>query len=207
MLELLPFHSQADRETMKIFLPLCGKSGDLIHLYNLGHSVLGLEGVHYVAESAFKDNGLDFTKTRVPEIDGFRLATPDGRLVIYACDLFRMTPEVLGPVDTIFDRGSFEAILEVDRPKYVALMKAVLAPKFRIVLNGYEYDNSKFPGPPRHVDRRVVQELYGMLEKAFFSKLTVKAIKVLFSQVSLRQWRSWRRVMLGREPKFSVWTR
>eukprot|EP00095_Tigriopus_kingsejongensis_P003121 maker-scaffold366_size194251-snap-gene-0.21 protein:Tk03121 transcript:maker-scaffold366_size194251-snap-gene-0.21-mRNA-1 annotation:"thiopurine s-methyltransferase-like" len=149
------------RDSMTIFLPLCGKSGDLIFLYREGHSVIGLEGVPYVVESFFKENKLEYSKEVVPAIDGFKYQTPDGRLKIYACDIFKMRPDVIGSVDTIFDRGSFEAILVEDRPRYLDLMAKILAPKFRIILNGYEYDNSVFKGPPRHVDHKVIEEMYG----------------------------------------------
>lgn len=74
-----------------------------------------------------------------------------------------MDPNVMGKVDAVFDRGSFEAIYEEDRPRYLELMAKILAPKFRIILNGYEYDNTVFKGPPRHVDHKVVQDMYGKI--------------------------------------------
>ncbi|TRY67109.1 hypothetical protein TCAL_07645 [Tigriopus californicus] len=153
------------RDNLTIFVPLCGKSGDLIYLYKQGFSVIGLEGVHCVVESFFKDHDLEYKKEVLPEIKGFKYETLDGQLKIFSCDIFEMQPGVMGQVDAVFDRGSFEAILEEDRPRYMDLMTKILATKFRIILNGYEYDNTVFKGPPRHVDHKVVEEMYGNLGK------------------------------------------
>lgn len=153
------------RENLTIFVPLCGKSGDLLFLYKQGFNVIGLEGVTWVVESFFTENALECHKEVVPEIDGFKYETQDGRLKVFSCDIFNMDPNVMGKVDAVFDRGSFEAIYEEDRPRYLELMAKILAPKFRIILNGYEYDNTVFKGPPRHVDHKVVQDMYGNLGK------------------------------------------
>lgn len=58
---------------MRIFLPLCGKAGDLFWLYQQGHTVIGLEGVPCVVHSIFTDHNLDYVKTTIDEINGFVL--------------------------------------------------------------------------------------------------------------------------------------
>ena len=57
---------------MRIFLPLCGKSHDLLWLYQQGHTVLGVEGVPFVVEQLFRENKLDYEKTSMPNIAGWR---------------------------------------------------------------------------------------------------------------------------------------
>jgi len=138
------------------------KGGDLIWLYNEGQNVTGLEGVPYVAEAAFTENNIPYTKKIVPDIAGgcVLFTSEDGRLRIFACDLFSITPEALGEVEHVYDRGSFEAIDIDDRSKYVELMFKLFGPTFRVVLNGYEYDGTVFDGPPRCVLREQVRRLY-----------------------------------------------
>jgi hypothetical protein len=72
-----------------------------------------------------------------------------------------MKPEIMGKFEAIFDRGSFEAINEKDREPYSDFIFKILAPEFRIILNGYEYNSDVFKGPPRNVNREEVYKLFG----------------------------------------------
>jgi hypothetical protein len=74
-------------------------------LYQQGHTVLGVEGVPFVVEQFFRESKLEFDKVAMPQINGWRFRTKDGRLTVYACDFFLMTPELMGPVDAVYDGG------------------------------------------------------------------------------------------------------
>ncbi len=43
-------------------------------------------------------------KEEVKEIGGFKFSSKDGRLVVFACDFFKITSEQLGNVDAVYDR-------------------------------------------------------------------------------------------------------
>ena len=60
-----------DKDKLKILFPLCGKSLDLVHCYNQGHIVVGIEGVPMAIEELFKNGGLKFERTFCDAIDGF----------------------------------------------------------------------------------------------------------------------------------------
>jgi len=145
---------------VRFFVPLCGKAGDLMHLYQAGHTVTGVEGVPFVVEQFFRENKLQFEKTSMPEIQGWRFRTKDGKLTIFACDFFNLTPELVGQVDAVFDRGALGAIAVQDRPGYVKLMQRMIGDDFRYVLDAYEYDDSLFQGPPRNLPRDEVFNLF-----------------------------------------------
>ena len=49
-------------KSVRFFLPLCGKAGDLLYLYNEGHTVTGVEGVPFVVEQFFRENKLEYEK-------------------------------------------------------------------------------------------------------------------------------------------------
>ena len=103
--------------------------------------------------------------------------TKDGRLCIYACDYFSLTPALVGEVDAVYDRGSLGAINVTDRPAYVKLMQQIVGKDFRwnvqtcnqkfnsihfrYVLNAHEYDDTMFQGPPRNLPRDEVFNLFG----------------------------------------------
>jgi len=150
----------AGSSNCKIFLPLCGKAGDLMYLYKEGHTVTGVEGVPFVVEQFFRENKLDYEKISMPEIKGWKFKTKDGRLCIYACDYFSLTPSLVGEMDAVYDRGALEAINVGDRPGYVKLMQQIIGKNFRYVLNAYEYDDSMFQGPPRNLPRDEVFNLF-----------------------------------------------
>ena len=62
----------AGAASCRFFLPLCGKAPDLLHLYNLGHTVTGVEGVPFVVEQFFRESKLDYEKISMPEIKGWK---------------------------------------------------------------------------------------------------------------------------------------
>ena len=64
-------------------------------------------------------------------LQGGRYSTPDGRITIFACDLFDVTPEMVGKVDAIWDRGSFVALSFETRPRYAALLRRLVGDSFR----------------------------------------------------------------------------
>jgi len=145
---------------IRIFLPLCGKAGDLMWLYKAGHTVLGVEGVPFVVEQFFRENKVEHEKTYMQDINGWKFKSKDGRLTVYACDFFRLTPGILGPIDAVYDRGALEAITPQDRQQYVQVMRQLLGPQFRYILNAYEYDDTLFQGPPRNLPRDEVFNLF-----------------------------------------------
>ena len=57
---------------IRIFLPLCGKAGDLNWLYQAGHTVLGVEGVPFVVEQFFRENKIEHEKTSMQDINGWK---------------------------------------------------------------------------------------------------------------------------------------
>jgi len=145
---------------VRFFMPLCGKAGDMMHLYQAGHTVTGVEGVPFVVEQFFRENKLDFVKTSMPDIKGWRFQTKDGKLTIYACDYFNLTRDLVGQVDAVFDRGALGAVAVQDRLAYVKLMQQLVGQDFRYVLDAYEYDDSLFQGPPRNLPRDEVFNLF-----------------------------------------------
>jgi len=149
------------QDKIRIFLPMCGKAGDLMWLYNQGHTVLGVEGVPFVVDQFFRESKLEHDKAPLENgINGWRYKSKDGRMTILACDFFQLTPNMLGPIDAVYDRGALEAINPTDRVNYVTVMKSLLGQEFRYVLNGYEYDDTIFQGPPRNLPRDEVLTLF-----------------------------------------------
>jgi len=146
---------------VRVLLPLCGKAGCLLHLYNAGHTVVGIEGVESIVEEFFKENKLPVVKSDIPTVKGSRYSTPDNRLTIFACDLFDISSELVGDVDAVWDRGSFVALSFEARPRYVALLKSLVGKSFRYLLQAWEYDKTLYPGPPHSVTVSDMETFFG----------------------------------------------
>jgi thiopurine S-methyltransferase len=87
--------------------------------------------------------------------------TKDGRLEIFICDMMELNPAKFGKFDLIWDRGSLVAINPKDRVKYANIIKGVIGPQTRYLLNAVMYEQSRYPGPPMSVTHEVINELYG----------------------------------------------
>lgn len=85
----------------RVFMPLCGKSNDMLWLLSMGYQVVGVELSQLAVGSFFTDNGLQPSERRqgdfwVNEIDG---------LQIFCGDFFALHPTDLGEIDAVYDRG------------------------------------------------------------------------------------------------------
>ena len=56
---------------MRFLFPLCGKSRDLIWVYEKGYSVIGIEAVAAVVEALYNESNISFTKRYRTDIDGW----------------------------------------------------------------------------------------------------------------------------------------
>lgn len=127
----------------RVFVPLAGKSLDLVWLARAGHPVIGIE----------------LSAVAVAE---FQAEHPNESTIDLRCgDFFDLTPDTLGPVDAIFDRASLVALPPAMRRDYAAHITALSRPGTRSLLVTMEYDQSQMRGPPHAVLEREVQALYG----------------------------------------------
>ncbi len=140
----------------KVFVPLCGKSLDLLWLLGEGHSVVGVELSSIAVEAFFNENDLNPTVT---ETDHFHLWQCE-ELTIYCGDLFNLPPEALADVDALFDRASLVALPPEMRRRYVDFLMTHLHPSAAILLVSMEYDESERTGPPFNVTEEEVRALY-----------------------------------------------
>ncbi len=139
----------------RIFVPLCGKSLDLIWLAKQGHQVIGIELSHLAVEAFFSENQL---KVERHQVGGLELWQSE-KISLFCGDFFELTAETLGQVDAVYDRASLIALPPAMRQDYAAKMAelAQSAPKLLVTL---EYEQSKMDGPPFSVSEDEVRALY-----------------------------------------------
>lgn len=112
----------------RVFVPLCGKSLDMIWLAQQGHEVLGVELSPVAVEDFFRENGLQPVKRQAGQ---FTLWS-HGKLGILCGDYFALTADDIGIFDTVYDRAALTALPENVRGLYVAQLGR-LVPKSAVV--------------------------------------------------------------------------
>ncbi|RYZ01742.1 MAG: thiopurine S-methyltransferase [Myxococcales bacterium] len=151
---LVEHHERVLGGTIRVLVPLCGKSADLEWLVIQGHEVVGIELSELAARAFFDERHL--TAERV-EHAGF-IEYRRGALSIFVGDFFAATPELTGYCDGVYDRAALIALPAELRARYAAHLPTVLAPKARALLITLHYDAEG--GPPFDVSPAEVARLY-----------------------------------------------
>ena len=139
-----------------VFVPLCGKSLDMIYLSEMGYSVIGVELSHLGVEQFFKHNNLQFN---IIETDGFSIYQSE-RIKIYCGDYFTLNAKHLSSVSAVFDRASLIA-LEFDlREKYAQHLTDIIPFDARVLLLTLIYPQHQMSGPPYSVTHSEVESLF-----------------------------------------------
>ncbi len=137
-----------------MFVPLCGKSEDLIWLASKHDSVQGVELSKIAVRSFFSEHF--YTPTVIP-VNGQHELYQFDELSIYTGDYFTAPVE---PVDIIYDRAALIALPEDMRESYVERLLSLLKPGGRILLVTLDYQQSEMSGPPFSVPEYEVEQLF-----------------------------------------------
>jgi thiopurine S-methyltransferase len=140
-----------------VFVPLCGKSRDMIWLAQAGHEVLGVELAPVAIEAFFREAAAPYShRQRSP------LSVYEGNGIRILCgDFFDLAAEDLVGTRGVFDRGALVALPPKMRRRYVDHLLTVLPVRTEILLLTLEYDQTRVGGPPFSVQRAEVEALYG----------------------------------------------
>ncbi|GGG97913.1 thiopurine S-methyltransferase [Silvibacterium dinghuense] len=139
----------------RVFIPLCGKSLDMHWLLSQGHRVAGAELSPIAVAQFFEELGRE---PRVTAMGSLQRYDAEG-VSIFQGSIFDLTPEMLGPVDMVYDRAALVAFPEEMRDRYVPHLLRLTdsAPQLLIC---FEYDQVCDDGPPFSVDETEVRRLY-----------------------------------------------
>lgn len=141
----------------RVFVPLCGKSLDMLWLAAQGHRVVGVEVSPRAVADFFDENHLSPQRQSVGPFERWA----SGDLEILQGDFFQLTPELLGPVGAVYDRASLVALPPELRTGYAATFRQWLAPDLPTLLITLDYDQTQMDGPPFAVSADEVRALYG----------------------------------------------
>jgi len=169
---------QAARQSLKVFVPLCGKSLDMLWLAQNGYQVLGIECSEIAIKDFFQEHKLEY---RVEPGQPFTRyvseeKTGQSRIEILHGDFFDLAPVDLEGITDIYDRASMIALPETMRLDYFKKMLELQAEGMRTLLITLTYPQQEMDGPPFSVTENELNELYG--EEFKIDKLLGKDILV-----------------------------
>lgn len=139
-----------------VFVPLCGKSRDMLWLRAQGYKVLGIEISPIAVEEFFKDNDLS---PRISDAGAFQRWETEG-LSILCGDIFDLRHEDLKHCTGVYDRASLIALPGEMRTQYADHLKRLLTRSAKVLLVTMEYIQDEMSGPPFSVHESEVRELY-----------------------------------------------
>ncbi len=139
-----------------VFVPLCGKSLDILWLSQQGFNVVGIE----LSEEAVKQFAVEHQLDLQREARGQATCYFTHSISIWVADIFSLAPSHIAPVDAIYDRAALIALPKKLRSHYVDLCLQWLKPGGAILLKTLSYNQQDMEGPPFNVSDEEVVQLY-----------------------------------------------
>lgn len=147
-----------------VWVPLCGKSLDMIWLRQQGHPVSGVELSKQALEAFASEQQLDLhwrvlEESQAQAEEGFTVAEGQG-FELFCGDYFSTTAAQLKHIRLVYDRAALVALPPAMRQRYVEHMRATLPSGWRMLLLTFDYPQEQRPGPPFSVGDDEVRQLF-----------------------------------------------
>ncbi|HEY7670106.1 MAG TPA: thiopurine S-methyltransferase [Hyphomicrobium sp.] len=139
-----------------VFVPLCGKSLDMVWLAEQGHMVVGAELSEIAIDSFFAERGLE---PAVRAVGSFLVKTA-GPYELWCGDIFDLPHDAVAGIAGVYDRAALVAFPADLQQRYCEKLKELLPAAAPILLITLDYDSERMTGPPFAVPRRQVDRLF-----------------------------------------------
>jgi thiopurine S-methyltransferase len=140
----------------RVYVPLCGKTLDMVWLAERGHRIIGSELSAIAIHGFFTERGLEPAQSDEP---GFRRHAA-GPFEILEGDALALTPGLLGPVAAAYDRAALVALPPDLRRTYAESLAQLLPRGAKTLLIAFEYPQEMKGGPPFSVEAAEIRELF-----------------------------------------------
>lgn len=141
-------------QTRNVFVPLCGKSLDLIWLKEQGLAVFGVELSEIAVSAFFAEHG--FAHERQPDGDFIRYAG-DG-ITIWCGDYFALEKLKIPAMNFFYDRAAFVALAPEMRLNYLSVLRNVMVKDAWGLMITLEYPENSINPPPHSITPAIVEE-------------------------------------------------
>lgn len=140
----------------QVFVPLCGKSLDLVFLAE-HYNVVGAELSDIACRDFFAQLQLEATISKAT--NNFRCYQTE-RITLWNGDFFNLPKQAITECQFIYDRAALVALPEVMRQQYAAKLLALFKAGTKMLLISVEYPQQEKVGPPFSVDKLQLEALF-----------------------------------------------
>ena len=160
----LPSSPDAAPERECVFVPLCGKSTDMLWLHQQGHHVLGIELSEKAVAAFFDENGLSCTIDHIDDYIRYTGTLAADGITLLVGDYFALKPAHTRHCTRLYDRASLIALKPPMRSAYTEQLAALMPAGSKGLLLAISYDQSRMQGPPFSVPD---DEVYHLMTEYF----------------------------------------
>lgn len=139
----------------RVFVPLCGKSLDMVWLADQGCTVVGAELSPLAVTAFFEDRGLS-PATRA---QGSLTVQSTGPYELWCGDYFALTKDEIRS-SVAYDRAALVAMPPELQTRYAAKLAELLPVGAKVLLVGLDYDPKEMQGPPFNLSQARVRDLF-----------------------------------------------
>lgn len=165
-----------------VWVPLCGKSLDLLWLRSQGHPVVGVELARSALEAFSAEHHLNLSWRQAGEFD----VAEGAGFELFCGDFFALRPDQLVGIRAVYDRAALIALPAEMRALYVAHQRALLPRGWRMLLVTLDYPQEQRPGPPFSVPDAEVRRLYAGCDIQLLEESDVLADHAVFASQGMR---------------------
>ena len=156
-----------------IFVPLCGKSIDMIWLATQGYDVVGVELVETAVQEFFAEQNIEpivYQQADNPTIRYYQSQLSGQTITLWVADIFALTPKDIGSIDAVYDKAALIALPADMRMRYSEQVRKLssdtskvdvanneITPQLLLTLN---YDQRKKNGPPFSINNEQLEQYY-----------------------------------------------
>ena len=146
------------RSDASILVTWCGKSVDMPWLCSQGYSVVGIALSEVAVNQFFKDNCIPYTRTTEGRYVVYRAETQ--KVTIYLGDYYKLTPNIIGRFDAVWDNNAFGSSPLPDRHNYVSVLASLLKEDGQVLVANWEYGKLERHTYPYSLTSTVIKEYF-----------------------------------------------
>lgn len=140
-----------------VFVPLCGKSRDMVWLAAAGHRVVGVELSPLAVDDFFREQGMEADTRKVGDF----IVRSSGPFTIWCGDFFKLPAEATRDAAGAYDRAALVALPAGLQGRYAQKLTELLPASAPILLTSLTYPEGQISGPPFSTPLGQVASIFG----------------------------------------------
>ncbi|MFT0212068.1 thiopurine S-methyltransferase [Pseudomonas sp. F1_0610] len=141
-----------------VFVPLCGKTLDLLWFVEQGFNVVGVELVESAVQAFFAENNLAY----LCQTQGAFTVYISDNITIYCGDFFQLSKEMLTQCSGFYDRAALVSWSDALRQQYAQHLCSILPAQCQGLLLVVDYLQEQMTGPPFAIDQTMIDAFFAV---------------------------------------------